>query len=196
LVELAILSSELGFYERASADLKEALALSPGPPELHDLHTVAGIIALNRDNLADAKYHLAESVRACSVDDDSCLLCRRRPPNWSLAERLLERGESAAVKQYLKHCQTVWNDGGQITIFIEEIEKNRIPDFSKLVGPPAFRNEPPFKMKRLIMRSEYLGQTVSESPKEGTRLGIECLLREFADITEAAIEGRLESSKN
>jgi hypothetical protein len=197
LVELAVLSSELGFDERASADLREALALSPGSPELHDLHTVAGIIALNRGNLADAKNHLAESVRACLVDDDSCLLCMRRSPNWSLAERLLERGELAAVTHYLRHCQTVWiRDGGQIGVFIEEIEKNRNPDFSKLVGPLALRNEPLFKMKRLIMRSEYLGESGANSPKEGTRLGIESILREFIEFTEAAIKGRLESNKN
>ena len=195
---LALLSSELGFDQRAAADLTEALALSPGSPELHDLHTVAGIIALNRGNLGEAKNHLAESVRACLVDDDSCLLCMRRSPNWLLAVRLLERGELAAVKHYLRQCQTVWiRDGGQIAVFIEEIDKNQNPDFSKLVGPLAFRNEPLFKMKRLIMRSEYLGESGANVPKEGTKLGIDSILREFTEFTKAAARGiGFKSSKN
>ena len=73
LVELAVMAAELGAYEKAAAYVVKAYALAPGAPELHDLHTVAGLVALSSDNVPEARKTLSESVRVCGQNEFACL---------------------------------------------------------------------------------------------------------------------------
>jgi hypothetical protein len=97
LVELANLAAELHYFENASRYIAEAHSLSPGPAQLHHLHTVAGLIALNAGNLASATEYLATSVRVCQKNDWACLDCGVREQNLTLADSLLDHGQHAAV---------------------------------------------------------------------------------------------------
>ncbi len=56
LVELALMASELGAYERAASYVAEARPLDPGAPELHDLNTIAGLIAFKFQRLGNILY--------------------------------------------------------------------------------------------------------------------------------------------
>src|SRR5260370_27410029 len=97
LGELANWAAEVHYFENASRYVAEAHSLSPGPAQLHQLHTVAGLIALNLGNLASATEYLAASVRVCRKDDWACLDCGVREQNLSLADRLLDPRQHASV---------------------------------------------------------------------------------------------------
>jgi hypothetical protein len=68
MVELALLAADLTAYDRARVYIEEAHSLFPRAPELHSLHTVAGMISLSVGHLAEAKEHLAKSIRVCRAD--------------------------------------------------------------------------------------------------------------------------------
>jgi len=130
LVELAMMAAELGADERAATYIIKGHALEPGAPELHDLNTVAGLVALNAGDVAKAKECLSESVRVCEQNEFSWLACSIRPFNLLLAQKLLQRGEHAAVIKYLSRCQDIWEyEAKRIAFWIEAIRKSKQPDF-------------------------------------------------------------------
>ena len=88
--------------------MAEAQALDPGAPELHDLNTIDGLIAFKSGDVARAKECLSKSVRVCEQNEFACFACSIRPFNLLLAQKLLQRGEHAAVIGYLSPCQGIW----------------------------------------------------------------------------------------
>jgi hypothetical protein len=97
--------------------------LSPGPSELHDLHTVSGVLALDIGNKKEARTQLAESVRVCGTSEFARRTCGVRPPNLMLAERLARDGDRKSVGKYLADCQHVWlGYAKQIALLAEALE--------------------------------------------------------------------------
>jgi hypothetical protein len=114
-----------------------ARTLTPGAPELHDLHTVAGIVALSAGNVAQAKQCLDESIRVCEQNEFAFLACSIRAFNLSLAEKLLQSGEDEAAIKYLSQCQGIWEyEAKRIASWIEAIRNGDKPDFHA----PGIRN--------------------------------------------------------
>ena len=119
--------------QRAEQAAREALELA-GPhradprfgPALHDAHMVLGRIALRRGDLAQAKAHLADSARIAGGGTLSSF-----GPNLGLANDLLERGERAAVLEYLEACRTFWTyPRSPLERWIRELREGGRPDFS------------------------------------------------------------------
>jgi hypothetical protein len=156
LVELALLASDLDAYERAASYVTHARSLSPGAPELHDLHTVDGIVALSAGNVEEAKRCLYESIRVCEQNEFASLACSIRAFNLSLAEKLLETGADEAVIKYLSQCLGIWEyEAKRIASWIEAIRNGEKPDFQA----PGFRNamdSPAVKIQSLAIRSSFL----------------------------------------
>jgi hypothetical protein len=199
LVELAILAAELGANERAGVYVANAHNLAPGAPELHDLHTVAGVVALNLGNLAEAKRCLSESIRVCEKNEFACLACSIRAFILLLAERLLERGEDAAVINYFSRCQYLWkHEASRITSWIDAIRAGQKPDFHA----PSMRNaldHPALKIQALAIRSSFLptpDEVASERPKEETQARRDEMRAEYKRTMAEAVKGKLKTGRN
>ena len=199
LVELAVMAAELGAYERAAAYVVKAHALAPGAPELHDLHTVAGLVALSSDNVPEARNSLSESVRVCEQNEFAWLACSIRAFNLLLAERLLERGEDATVVKYLSRCQAIWEyEAKRIASWIEAIRNGEKPDFQT----PGFRNAmdtPTVKIQALTMRSSFLPaqqETAFETPRLDIRAARDEMRADYKRHMAAAVRGKLDTGRN
>lgn len=196
LVELALMAGELSVYKRAASYLVKAHALDPGAPELHDINTVAGLIALNSGNVTEAKERLLESVRVCDKNEFAWLACNIRAFNLLLAEKLLERGEDAAVIQYLSRCQAIWEyETKRIALWIEAIRNGKEPAFQI----PSFLNRPALKIQALAIRSSFLPaqhETSFETSRLDIRAAREQMLAEYKREMAAAIKGKLERGRN
>jgi hypothetical protein len=199
LVELAILAVELGDSERAGVYAANAHNLAPGAPELHDLHTVAGVVALNLGNVAEAKRCLSESVRVCEKNEVAWLACSIRAFSLLLAEKLLEHGEDAVVINYFSRCQYVWeHEASRITSWIDAIRAGQKPDFHA----PSMRNardHPALKIRALTIRSSFLptpDEVDSERPKQDTQARRDEMRAEYKRTMAEAVKGKLETGKN
>jgi hypothetical protein len=199
LVELAIVAAELGDYQRASAYVADARTLAPGAPELHDLHTVVGLVALNAGNVAEAKECLSESIRVCERNEFACLACSIRAFSLLLAKELLEHGEHAAVVQYLSRCQGVWHyEAKRIASWIEAIRKGQKPDFL-VPGIRSAMDTPAAKMHGLAIRSSFLPvphEVASENSLPEIRARRDEMRADYKRHMTAAIKGKLETGKN
>jgi len=191
LVELALLAVKLGEFERAAVYAERARALNRGAPELHDLYTVLGMIALNSGDLAAAKEHLSESIRVCERNEASCLACGLRPFNLHLAQQLLEHGESDSVEKYLMRCQRVWEpDTKRIASWIEAI---------RVGEKPAFVSQAPSrKLHAISVRTLSLveAELASEKSITDTQAGLKEMRADFKRQVDAAIRGRLRTGRN
>jgi hypothetical protein len=199
LTELAIVAAELGFCERASVYVASAHALAPGAPELHDLHTVAGVIALNAGKITEAKEHLSDSIRVCERNEFACLACSIRAFSVLLAGKLLDHGEAGAVVEYLSRCQGVWkHEAKRLASWIEAIRSGEKPDFLA----SGFRNameSPVVKMRALPIRSSFLPaphEVDSEKPIRETRARLDEMREDYRRRIAAAVKGKLETGRN
>jgi len=198
LVELAIFAAELEAYARASGYLAEAKALFPGPSELHDVHTVEGMIALSVGNKGEATRHLAESIRVCQEDDFARVVCTIRAPNLMLAEKLLRFSEQKAVITYLVQCQHVWLYlAKQIDSWIDAIQNGGGPESLLPSGILCAMNRPAIKLQTLMIKASSLGNALdSLRPHRGSNIGPEKMLIEYKRRMAAAISGKLETDNN
>lgn len=89
----------------------------------HKGHTHLGRIALRDGDTAAAVEHLASSAR---VKPSATMTSFG--PNMSLAQDLLEAGETGAVLAYLEACGAFWNRA-QVTAWSEQIRRGERPDF-------------------------------------------------------------------
>lgn len=199
LIELAVVAAALGSYERASIYTADARTLGPGAPELHDIHTVVGLIALNARNVAEAKESLSESVRVCEQNEFACLACGIRAMNLSLAAKLLEQNECAIVVEYFSRCQGVWEyEAKRIAAWIETIRSGQRPDFLA----PGLRNAmeaPVVKIRALTIRSSFLPAThevASEKPNRDARARLDDIRADYRRRMAAAIKGKLGTGEN
>lgn len=191
LVELANLAAELHYFENASKYVAEAHSLSPGPAQLHHLHTVAGLVALSLCNLASATEYLAASVRVCRKNDWACLDCGVREQNLALADRLLDHGQHAAVISFLVECLSVWkHNASRMRDWIAEIRAGKQPDLS---APSTLFRGLEGRMKMQIL----LGDLFTETPAEHLDFGtLEEFRKRNAEQVRRAIRGKLDKGSN
>ena len=87
---------------------------------------ILGMVAIkNGDMDAAAKYLLL------SADTSGSAVLNSFGPNMSLAEELLERGQSQVVLAFLKKCTKFWTSSGSpCSEWIQEMEDGQLPHFS------------------------------------------------------------------
>jgi hypothetical protein len=197
LIELAIFAAELEMYARTSIYVREAQDLVPGPSELHDLHTIEGVIALGGGNKAGALRHLSESVRVCQEDDFARVTCSIRAPNLELATKLLWHSEQKGVIAYLAGCQLVWlHLAKQIDTWIDTIRNGEKPEFHSSSGILSAMDRPETKLRTLLIKASFSDTLNPGIGLRGTRMGFEKTLTEYKRRMAAAISGKLDTGKN
>lgn len=193
LIELAIFAAECGLCKMAGIYIAEAHSLSPGPPELHSLHTASGIVALSDGYVAEANRYLAESVRVCHKDGLACLLCATRSQNLVLAARLLHHGQSAAVKSYLMECLDVWKqESRRIRSWINVIDGGEVPDFEEFGRPQRMLA----KLRELVTASDFLAVSLPESSGQEEVASVDQMVTRFKRLIGDAVKGKLDTGKN
>ena len=92
---------------------------------VHQGNIVLGRLALGGGDLAEAKRYL---LAAGKTPGSTSLAAQG--PNMALARDLLERGESAAVLQYLEECGSFWSGNrGKLAEWMALIRAGLKPDF-------------------------------------------------------------------
>jgi len=198
LIELAVFAVELEACDRANKYVAESQRLDPGPSEWHDLHSIAGSIALSSGDVAEATKCLAESIRVCREDEFACLTCSTRALNLLLAKKLLAHGEHEVVANYFVQCQGVWKHfASQIALWIQAIREGKEPEFSASSFLEAM-NSPAIKLAGLVVRSSFVGQRQKSIVTKMGRgeISLEDLRTEYNRLVNAAIRGELDAGKN
>ena len=98
---------------------------------IHYLHVVYGRIALSDGDLQNARCHLLEAGKTPGSPQ-----LNDYGPDMTLAQELLERGESDAVLQYFGECEKFWLVPGKSRLpeWTAEVAAGRIPDFGANSG--------------------------------------------------------------
>ena len=92
---------------------------------VHVASVVLGLISIDRGDVSGAKDHLAKAGDLKLGDP----ALRTFGPDMLLAKRLLEKGESGAVLDYLKACSAFWDLGGEnLSRWSNEIKAGKAPD--------------------------------------------------------------------
>jgi TonB family protein len=114
LPELAKKSVEAGALDKAASYANEMLRMAPQyrgdwnyGNAIHDGNMVLGLVALRQGSVENAKQYLLQSAKMSgSPQLDSF------GPDLTLARELLQKGERAAVLEYISLCRTFWKLGG------------------------------------------------------------------------------------
>jgi hypothetical protein len=199
MVELAIFAVELGDHKNARKFIIEAHGFGPGPSELHDLHSLEGVIALEEGNIVQAVNHLKDSFRMCMMDEYACVECSARAPNLMLVQRLLAHGERDEVIGHLIQCQDVWDAHKKnFSIWIDAITSGVKPEFAAS-GVLGLMSHPAIKMRHLDTVVKFLAdepRTPIVRSKAEVMARRERLREEYKNETLAAVDGKLHFSKN
>jgi tetratricopeptide (TPR) repeat protein len=86
-------------------------------------HTVFGHVSLHKGDLQAALCHLRESG---AVVGDHRL--SSYGPSFTLAKEICSLGEWAHVAEYLKECESFWDDE-RLPIWVSMVESHKMPDF-------------------------------------------------------------------
>ena len=127
---LAMIAFTVGELEKAREHAESMLqgdrqSLEAGD-RVHIGHITLGRIALRDGDLEDAKSRL---IAACEVPASAGL--EVSSPRMSLAQDLLELGESQIVLRYFSLCSKPWERGQEtLRAWTAIVEKGGIPDFS------------------------------------------------------------------
>jgi hypothetical protein len=131
LARLARTALAAGELEKAERYANEALAESKHGvfwwtgDAIHQGNIVLGRLALGNGDVAAARRYL---LLAGKTPGSTSLASQG--PNMALARDLLERGESAAVLQYLEECGAFWTgDRGKLAEWTALIRAGLKPDF-------------------------------------------------------------------
>jgi len=138
LPRAALYAVDAGALEKARNYSTELFALAAAPEAgwtaksrayaLHIAHAVAGRLDLRTGDLAGAKRRLTEASQAYGSAPMTVLR-----PDMSLASELFDRGEKAAVLEYLGECAKNWKmDNGHTAAWIAVIEQGKRPTFTLL----------------------------------------------------------------
>ena len=117
-------------YSDAAAYAHEALRLAPEcgsthqPDYEHWAHTVLGRCSLLDGDVEAATNHLAICGELGSLQAP---VLRSFGPDFSLANELIDQGETAAVVSYLEQCKTFWMNGGRVDRWLEELRMGGSP---------------------------------------------------------------------
>ncbi|MGL4554821.1 MAG: hypothetical protein ACRC33_26950 [Gemmataceae bacterium] len=132
LDELATVAFEAGEEPKARGYAEELLA-GAGRPEfaryaggaVHYGNLILGRLALAGGDVEAAKRHLVEAGKT-----EGSAPLRSFGPNMQLAKELLERGERAAVLEYLRLCSVFWQtDDQRVDVWIRAVERGGTPDW-------------------------------------------------------------------
>jgi hypothetical protein len=131
LARLAHTALAAGNLEKAGRYANEALAESKHGvfwwtgDAIHQGNIVLGRLALLNGNVAEARRYLLLAGQT-----PGSTLLASQGPNMALARDLLERGESAAVLQYLEECGAFWTGNrGKLAEWTALIRAGLKPDF-------------------------------------------------------------------
>jgi hypothetical protein len=143
LTKLAPAALSAGDTEKARAFAKELMDLGDqiksqpgfGPGNygrsLFIGNTVLGLIAFNANDIPKAKEHLLAAGRI-SVGNPTL---KSFGPNMLLAKKLLEKGETETVIEYLDLCASFWtNQNGKLDKWKAAVKQGEIPDFGGNLG--------------------------------------------------------------
>ena len=141
LSRMAKLALWTGNPEKAGIYASEALSLVLAPQidhfnvsgqAIHDANMVAGLLALHRGDLTQARQHLLASSRTRGSRELGGL-----GPNLTLADELLKRGEREVVMQYLDQARSFWSGGKQLLDkWINQIRSGETPEVDVLLLTP------------------------------------------------------------
>lgn len=130
LADLAEVSLESGSFDDARAYANQLLAMANDRSDnwftgnaIHHGNLVLGRLALHAGDTELAKAHL---LAAGQIQGSPQL--KSFGPDMTLAQQLLERGESKVVVEYLKHCKTFWHSP-KPDQWIALINGGLVPDF-------------------------------------------------------------------
>lgn len=136
LARLAKAAFAAGDYQRALDYADEALAASKHGvfwwtgDAIHQGNLVLGRLAMRKGNLEEAKRALLAAGKAPGTSS-----LASTGPGMQLAKELLDRGESAAVLQYLEECGSFWEaNRGKLAEWIVLIKAGLKPDFGPNLG--------------------------------------------------------------
>ncbi len=131
LARLARTALAAGNLEKAERYASEALAESKHGvfwwtgDAIHQGNIVLGRLALRNGDVGEARRYL---LLAGKTPGSTSLAAQG--PNMALARDLLERGESAAVLQYLEECGAFWSaNRGKLAEWMALIRAGLKPDF-------------------------------------------------------------------
>ena len=97
---------------------------------LHCAHLALGHLALNKEQLDEAKKHL---LAAADIEGSPQL--KSFGPHFGLARRFLALGEREVVTEYLRLCREFWFSGqGLIDAWLGELKAGRIPELGGFRG--------------------------------------------------------------
>ena len=182
LVELALIALEFGDCERAERLVCDANRLGPTPSDLHDMHSVEGIVALKRGEIAKAISCLEDSVNVCMADELALLECCIHPPNLMLARELLDYGKRTEVSEFLAHCGDIWNFArDQFALWVAAIQNGETLDLAA-TGILAAMNHPRVRMNHLCTLAAYPDderRLSTAKTKAAAMKGRELILEEF-----------------
>lgn len=128
----AFAAFQLGRFELAEELAKSNLRLAPRYCDtwnygnaLHAAHSVLGLLALERGDVATAVKELKRSGETPGSPQLGSF-----GSTMQLAKALLRRGETAPVLTYLAQCRAFWSMGTEwLTIWEEKIKSGAIPNF-------------------------------------------------------------------
>lgn len=126
-------ASATGDLATASVLATESLAMAPQfrgnwnyGNALHRGHTILGLAALARGDVAGARQHLA-----ASADVPGSPQLDSFGPSMALAQALADRGERAAVIAFLARCARFWKDDfGALQRWTAALVLGQAPDFA------------------------------------------------------------------
>lgn len=97
---------------------------------IHRGHTICGLIAIDSDDLEEAKRRLLLSGQV----PGTATLCSFGP-SMALARALVDRGERDVVLDYLELCRQFWTHGQEhLDRWVEELRSLETPDFRRTLG--------------------------------------------------------------
>jgi hypothetical protein len=138
VVMVAARSSSKTGVDRGVPAAHELIQMLPSVPAwyegrgdaMHYAHLVLGRHALSAGDVEKAREELLEAGKT-----PGSIPLAAFGPDMTLAQELLDRGESQAVLQYLDECAHFWREGAaDLTSWSETIEAGRRPNFGSHSG--------------------------------------------------------------
>ncbi|MBZ5601373.1 MAG: hypothetical protein LAO79_03620 [Acidobacteriia bacterium] len=127
LADLASAEWDAAEDQNAQRDANAALSIARKDDyTIHVSHTILGSAAAAHGDLAEAKQQLLDSARVKTMP----------APRMSLAQDLLEHGQSGAVVEYLELCRAFWkSDRGFIDHFEPLLRAGKKPELLAVYNP-------------------------------------------------------------
>ncbi len=144
-------------YDAAALDAEEILKIKYDAGEAHNAYIVLGRVAIKREKLDEAKSRLLEAGRVTPSPMLAAI-----GPRFTLAQDLLEAGETETVLEYLTLSRKLWTRNTELVDYWSDtIRAGGAPDFRRRVMPSgaiAGKLAAGFRLKDLAGREHTLEQ--------------------------------------